>query len=93
MLFLDFTALSKGFDGGSTGRNSMSIDRRKILSGGRFFWDQRARPTLEQQVLMPIQDLVEMGITLDTLIKRVTGMSHIMPTLFTRAFGNNTINR
>jgi cytochrome c peroxidase len=88
--FSDVTALSKGFDGGSTGRNSMSLIDAKYYPNGRFFWDQRAI-SLEQQVLMPIQDLVEMGITLDTLVKRVQERPYY-PSLFTRAFGTNTIN-
>lgn len=88
--FSDIVALSKGFTGGSTGRNSMSLIDAKYYPNGRFFWDQRAA-TLEQQVLMPIQDLVEMGITLDTLVKRVQDQPYY-PTLFTKAFGNSTIN-
>src|SRR6188768_2074599 len=88
--FSDFIALSKGFDGGSTGRNSMSLIDAKYYPNGRFFWDQRAA-ALEQQVLMPIQDLVEMGITLDTLVKRVQTQSYY-PALFTKAFGSSTIN-
>ncbi len=88
--FSDITALSKGFNGGSTGRNSMSLIDVKYYPIGRFFWDQRAA-TLEQQVLMPIQDLVEMGITLDTLVKRVQDQPYYS-SLFTKAFGNSTIN-
>ena len=88
--FSDFETLSKGFNGGSTGRNSMSLIDAKYYPNGRFFWDQRAA-SLEQQVLIPIQDLVEMGITLDTLVKRVQDQSYY-PTLFTKAFGSGTIN-
>jgi len=88
--FSDFEILSKGFNGGSTGRNSMSLIDAKYYPIGRFFWDQRAA-TLEQQVLMPIQDLVEMGITLDTLVKRVQDQPYYA-SLFTKAFGNSTIN-
>ena len=84
--FSDFEVLSKGFNGGKTGRNSMSLIDAKYYPNGRFFWDQRAA-TLEQQVLMPIQDLVEMGITLDTLVKRVQDQPYY-PTFFTKAFGN-----
>ena len=68
----------------------MSLIDAKYYPNGRFFWDQRAA-TLEQQVLMPIQDLVEMGITLDTLVKRVQDQPYY-PSLFTKSFGNNTIN-
>ena len=88
--FSDFATLSKGFDGGSTGRNSMSLIDAKYYPNGRFFWDQRAS-TLEQQVLMPIQDLVEMGITLDTLVKRIQDQPYYPP-LFTKAFGSSTVN-
>jgi cytochrome c peroxidase len=88
--FSDFEILSKGFNGGFTGRNSMSLIDAKYYPIGRFFWDQRAA-TLEQQVLMPVQDLVEMGITLDTLVKRVQDQPYY-PTLFKNAFGNSAIN-
>ena len=88
--FSDFEVVSKGFNGGSTRRNSMSLIDAKYYPIGLFFWDQRAA-TLEQQVLMPIQDLVEMGITLDTLVKRVQDQPYYA-SLFTNAFGNGTIN-
>jgi len=88
--FSDFEVLSKGFNGGLTRRNSMSLIDAKYYQIGRFFWDQRAA-TLEQQVLMPIQDLVEMGITLDTMVKRVQEQPYY-PALFTKAFGSTTIN-
>jgi cytochrome c peroxidase len=88
--FSDFEKLSKGFSGGLTGRNSMSLINAKYYPNGRFFWDQRAR-TLEEQVLMPVQDLVEMGITIDTLVKRVQAQPYY-PSLFTNAFGNASIN-
>jgi len=88
--FSDMASLSKGFTGGLTGRNSMSLIDAKYYPNGRFFWDQRAA-TLEQQVLIPIQDLVEMGITLDTLIKRVQTQPYYL-SLFSKAFGNTTIN-
>ena len=88
--FSDFEILSKGFNGGLTGRNSMSLIDAKYYPTGLFFWDQRAA-TLEQQVLMPIQDLVEMGITLDTLVKRVQDQPYY-PALFKNAFGNTAIN-
>jgi cytochrome c peroxidase len=64
--FADPVAKSSGFNGGFTGRNSMSLIDAKYYPNGRFFWDQRAA-TLEDQTLMPIQDLVEMGMTLTAL--------------------------
>jgi cytochrome c peroxidase len=88
--FSDTAKLSRGFNGGLTGRNSMSLIMAKYYPNGRFFWDQRAA-TLEQQVLIPIQDMVEMGVTLDTLVKKVQTQPYY-PSLFTKAFGNSTIN-
>lgn len=88
--FSDTAKLSRGFNGGLTGRNSMSLIMAKYYPNGRFFWDQRAA-TLEQQVLIPIQDMVEMGVTLDTLVKKVQTQPYY-PSLFTKAFGNTTIN-
>jgi len=88
--FADVSKLSKGFNGGSTGRNSMTLIDAKYYPNGRFFWDQRAA-TLEQQVLMPIQDLVEMGVTLDTLVSRVQNRPYYS-SLFSKAFGSPVIN-
>lgn len=84
--FSDTKKLSTGFDGGLTGRNSMAaIDARYYLDG-RFFWDERAE-TLEDQVLMPIQNEVEMGLTLDEAVSRVASADHY-PALFEDAFGD-----
>ncbi len=87
--FSDPTAKSLGFNGGFTGRNSMPLTDAKYYPNGRFFWDQRAA-TLEDQVLMPIQDLVEMGMTLPALETKIKGLAYY-PTLFQKAFGDNTI--
>jgi cytochrome c peroxidase len=87
--FSDNIALSLGFNGGSTGRNSMSLIDAKYYPNGRYFWDQRAA-TLEDQTLMPIQDLVEMGMTLSGLETKLRTLPYY-PTLFTKAFGDNTI--
>ena len=88
--FSDPLRLSRGFAGGSTGRHSMSLINAKYYPNGRFFWDQRA-VTLEDQVLRPIQDLVEMGVTPDTLVQRVQSLPFYQ-VLFTKAFGSSTIN-
>ena len=68
--FSDNKVLSKGFDDGDTGRNSMNIVNSRFYFNGKFFWDQRAE-SLEAQVLMPFQDPVEMGMTLDEVVQRV----------------------
>lgn len=88
--FSDPVAKSSGFNGGLTGRNSMTIINAKYYPNGRFFWDQRAA-TLEEQSLMPIQDLVEMGMTLPALETKLRGLAYYPP-LFQKAFGDTAIN-
>ena len=88
--FADPVAKSTGFNGGLTGRNSMSLIDAKYYPNGRFFWDQRAA-TLEDQVLLPIQDLTEMGMTLSQLETKLKALAYYAP-LFQKAFGDNTIN-
>jgi cytochrome c peroxidase len=87
--FSDIERLSKGFNGGSTGRNSMSVVNAKYYPNGRFFWDQRAA-SLEIQVLMPIQDAVEMGMDLVQLETKLRELKYYPP-LFTKAFGDPSI--
>jgi cytochrome c peroxidase len=88
--FADVLSLSKGFAGGNTGRNSMGLTDAKYYPNGKYFWDERAA-TLEEQVLMPIQDHVEMGMNLDTLVNRLKNTTYY-PALFTKAFGDGTVN-
>lgn len=83
--FGDSAELSRGFDGGLTGRHSMALSNARFYQNGRFFWDERAA-TLEDQVLMPIQDNVEMGMTLDDLEVKLAATSYY-PDLFEDAFG------
>ena len=84
--FSDTTRFSRGFRGGRTTRNSMSLANARFYQRGRFFWDERAS-TLETQVLLPIQDSVEMGMTLDGAVRKVREASFYGP-LFTAAFGS-----
>jgi cytochrome c peroxidase len=88
--FSDDKTLSVGFAGGFTGRNSMTLVNAKYYSGGKFFWDERAA-TLEIQTLTPVQDHVEMGMNLDTLVARLKTKAHY-PVLFQKAFGSQTIS-
>lgn len=87
--FSDPMTFSEGFEGGSTRRHSMGLANAAYYGRGRFFWDERAA-TLEEQVLMPIQDEVEMGLTLDILLTRVTEQAYYPP-LFYDAFGDQEI--
>lgn len=87
--FSDNLVLSKGFTGGNTGRHSMQLINAKYYPTGRFFWDERAA-TLEVQTLLPIQDHVEMGMHLDTLVNKLNKLTYYPP-LFQKAFGSTAI--
>jgi cytochrome c peroxidase len=54
-----------------------------------LFWDERAA-TLEEQVLMPIQDKVEMGMKLADLEKKLAKLPYY-PELFRAAFGSTEV--
>jgi cytochrome c peroxidase len=88
--FTDPLVKSTGFNGGLTGRHSMSLINAAYYPNGRFFWDQRAA-TLEEQSLMPIQDAVEMGMTLPALETKLRAEAYYAP-LFAKAFGDTAIN-
>lgn len=87
--FTDDEPLSVGFDGKKVARNSMSLVNARFYQRGRFFWDERAR-TLEQQVLMPIENPIEMGHELDKLIPQLAA-DPIYPSLFVKAFGSSDV--
>lgn len=89
--FSDDAVLSEGFEGGLTGRHSMGLANARYYPNGRFFWDQRAE-SLEAQVLMPMQDAVEMGMTLEEVEARVREADYYPP-LFEAAFGDTSIDR
>jgi cytochrome c peroxidase len=87
--FSDDVALSEGFAGDLTRRNSMSLLNVRFYDRGAMFWDERA-DTLEDQVLRPIQDAAEMGLTLEELVVRVEGADYYA-TLFVDAFGDSEV--
>ncbi|MEM7129357.1 MAG: cytochrome c peroxidase [Chloroflexota bacterium] len=86
--FTDPAQFSTGVNG-QTPRNSMGLANNRYYPNGHFFWDERAN-TLEDQVLLPIQDSVEMGMTLDALETKLAATSYY-PQLFQDAFGDSTI--
>ena len=87
--FSDPDQLSLGFDGGHTRRHSTSLANARYYERGRFFWDERAE-SLEAQALIPIQDMVEMGLTLPELETKIAATDYYDP-LFTAAFGDETV--
>jgi cytochrome c peroxidase len=68
--FTDTAQFSTGFEGKQTKRHSMSLLNATYYQSGRFFWDERAA-TLEDQVLQPIEDSIEMGMSMAELIARI----------------------
>lgn len=87
--FGDTPPLSVGFAGGFTGRHTAGLTNARFYGPGRFFWDERAE-TLEAQVLGPIQNSVEMGMTLENLTAKI-GATPYYPPLFQAAFGSSTV--
>ncbi|MGX1929255.1 cytochrome-c peroxidase [Flagellimonas sp. 2504JD4-2] len=87
--FSDPNQFSIGFEGGLTGRNSMGLANARFYENGRFFWDERAA-SLEDQVLQPIQDAVEMGLTLDELESKL-GNEAYYGVLFRLVFGDEEV--
>jgi cytochrome c peroxidase len=88
--FSDSAIKSKGFLGGSTARHSMTLLNTRFYRSGKMFWDERAA-SLEEQVLMPIQNTTEMGMTLVELETQVAAQAYY-PALFQKAFGSTQIN-
>jgi cytochrome c peroxidase len=87
--FSDTAQLSRGFAGGLTARRTPGLANARFYARGHFFWDERAA-TLEDQVLAPIQNPVEMGMTLDTLVRKLEATTYYRP-LFLAAFGTTDI--
>ena len=83
--FSDPRPLSVGFGGEPTHRNSMALAVARYDPALQLFWDERAQ-TLEDLVLEPIQDPIEMGLTLDELTARLNA-TDFYAALFTDAFG------
>lgn len=84
--FSDPAQFSLGFNGETTARHSMSLINSRWYLKERFFWDERAA-TLEEQVLLPIQDHIEMGLELEQLIAKLEQLDYY-GTLFNKAFGS-----
>jgi cytochrome c peroxidase len=84
--FGDPRTFSVGFDGSIGTRNAMALNNARYYQRGHFFWDERAN-TLEDQVLQPVQNPIEMGMTLPALVARL-GAEPFYTNLFASAFGS-----
>lgn len=87
--FSDPRQFSAGFDGSVGTRNSMGLSNARWYQRKKFFWDERAA-TLEDQTLMPIQNPIEMGMTLAALTNRLAS-EPFYTNLFARAFGSTDV--
>lgn len=85
--FSDARRFSVGLDGGKTPRHGMPLVN--LAWKTKFFWDGRA-PTLREQALVPIQDVVEMHETLPGVTAKLSAMSDYPPS-FEAAFGDPMI--
>lgn len=85
--FANNTQFSKGLYNELTTRNSMAIINTRFSF--RYFWDLRS-VTLENQVLEPIKNHVEMDMTLEEVVDRVKLIGYY-PNLFQDAFGTTEV--
>ena len=84
--FSDPERFSIGFAGGKTPRNAMGLANGRFLQADQFFWDARV-DSLEELILLPIQNPIEMGNTLEQAVGKVAG-APFYPPLFEKAFGS-----
>lgn len=99
--FSDDVALSKGFNGELTKRNSLALGSAPnfevsyrgqtsvLASTAGFFWDERAH-TIQEQSILTLQDDIEMGMDLDELTDRLENIAYYN-ILFTKAFGSGKV--
>ena len=83
--FTDGRAVALGVDGREGTRSAPTLVNRGY--GRSFFWDGRAI-SLEEQVLRPIQHRMEMDMTLETVLARLT-RDEEYPRLFKSALGDD----
>ena len=81
--FVDSLAFSKGIDNQNTMRNSMTI--LNVAYQPSLFWDGGV-PTLEQQVLAPISNPLEMDFDVNLVVERLKNHPEY-PALFEQAYG------
>ena len=81
------TPLSRGVNGKLGVRHTPTLINRAW--GKSQFWDGRA-PTLEAQVIVPMTNPDEMGMTVDQVVERLRNIKGYAP-LFAAAFGDGAI--
>jgi cytochrome c peroxidase len=89
--FADPNGVSRGFAGGHTDRHAMNLVNLRFHPRARFFWDERG-PNLEEMVLLPIENSLEMGQKVGLLPETLGGDKRYAD-LFRDAFGDSDITR
>ena len=87
--FADPNRVSRGFRGHLTDRHAMNLTGLRYRASGRFFWEERGG-NLEQMVLLPVRDPIEMGGDPARLPQTLAALPYY-PDLFHRAFGDSAI--
>jgi len=87
--FADPNRVSRGFDGRFTDRHAMNLTGLRYYPRARFFWDDRGG-NLEEMVLLPVRNPIEMGEDPARLPQKVAALPYY-PELFRRAFGDPAI--
>lgn len=88
--FSDPNKFSTGTFGQTGKRNSMALINLAFNPFQRFFWDGRSK-TLEDQVLHPVQDPLEMATNWTKVVSRLQA-DPIYPGMFKKAFGTDKID-
>lgn len=88
--FADDVAFSKGFSGELTTRNAMTIANMGLTN--TFLWDCRSN-RLEDMVLLPIQNHIEMGFENLTLLEAKLNNISYYKRLFTKIYNKNRVER
>lgn len=87
--FSDPRQFSVGYNGSNGTRHAMGLSNARWYERKHFFWDERAA-TLEDQTLQPIQNPIEMGMTLAALTNRLAA-EPFYTNLFAAAFGSPVV--
>lgn len=86
--FADPAQFSTGFKLGHTTRNSMALSN--LCMQNSYFWDLR-ESKLEEQVMAPVQNHIEMGIEEPSVLPKKLGRLSYYAPLFEDAFGDAEI--
>jgi cytochrome c peroxidase len=89
LAFTDGLQASIGIRGQVSPRNAPSL--ANLLWQKKFFWDGRAQ-SLEEQVLHPIESVIEMDMSLPALVGKLQTLGEY-PDLFRKAFGQKKITK